>query len=189
MNELIFLVEEVSIVPVIEAIVRGIVPEDIAVRIIPHQGKSDLQKSIPRKLRGWLNPKAHFVIVHDQDSHDCKKLKKLLQKLCPKDKLSRIIVRIVCTELESWFFGDLEAVKRAYPKKRIRNVLVQQSFRNTDKIRNAADELMKIVPEYQKVSGARVISQHLDIARNVSSSFQFFVSGIEKLVANMQSEP
>lgn len=182
MNEIVFLVEELSIVPVIEVIVSEIVPDDIVTRIIPHQGKSDLQKSIPRKLRGWANPNAQFVILHDQDSNNCRSLKSELKNLCPEDKRQSVLIRIVCVELESWFFGDLEAVRIAFPKRKIRNVLAQSGFRETDKIRNASSELLKFVPEYQKVSGARLISENLVIKRNVSVSFQMFVQGLRRVI-------
>ena len=34
---------------------------------VPHEGKQDLEKSIPRKLRAWREPSAHFIVVRDND--------------------------------------------------------------------------------------------------------------------------
>ena len=33
---------------------------------VPHEGKQDLAKSIPRKLRSWNEPGVKFAIVRDQ---------------------------------------------------------------------------------------------------------------------------
>ena len=38
---------------------------------VPHDGKDDLERSIPRKLRGWREPGVRFVIVRDNDRGDC----------------------------------------------------------------------------------------------------------------------
>lgn len=34
---------------------------------LAHEGKSDLERSIPRKLRAWREPGVHFVILRDND--------------------------------------------------------------------------------------------------------------------------
>ena len=71
----VFLVEEPSMKWVLEALLPKILREDVRYFIIPHEGKGDLIKSIPTKLKGWNLPDTKFVIVHDQDDQDCKKLK------------------------------------------------------------------------------------------------------------------
>ena len=49
MNELVFLLEERSMQEVLQVIVPPLVPSHITCRFIPHEGKKDLEKSIPRK--------------------------------------------------------------------------------------------------------------------------------------------
>ena len=47
--------------------------------VLAFQGKSDLEKSFPKKMRRWNYGNPHFVILRDNDGGDCFVLK---QKLC-----------------------------------------------------------------------------------------------------------
>jgi len=49
---LVFLPEERSMKTFLEALLPRLFP-DLAFFCIAHEGKSDLEKSIPRKLKGW----------------------------------------------------------------------------------------------------------------------------------------
>lgn len=81
--DLIFLLEEPSTKTVLETLLPQLIPEDIIYICIPHQGKQDLAKSIPTTINAFrFSPSTKFVIVHDQDSHDCKQLKAELSQLC-----------------------------------------------------------------------------------------------------------
>jgi Domain of unknown function (DUF4276) len=186
-KELVFLVEEPSMRPVIDVIANLIIPKEIQFRVITHQGKSDLQKSIPRKMRAWTNPETWFIILHDKDSTNCRNLKSKLLDLCPPGKRDRTLIRIVCTELESWFLGDLEAVGKAFPKSKALRLKAKSNFRDPDSITNAYEELSKLVPGYQKVGGAREISPHLSTEKNTSVSFRFFLSGVNRILSEMLS--
>ena len=111
--DIIFLLEERSMQGMLEVLLPKIIPEEIIFKCIPHEGKSDLEKSIPRKLKAWNTKKTKFVILRDQDSGDCYKTKQGILALCKKANKSDVLVRIVCHEMESWFLGDLNAVERA----------------------------------------------------------------------------
>ncbi|MDR1306402.1 MAG: DUF4276 family protein, partial [Treponema sp.] len=112
MTKIVFLLEEPSAKEVLLVLLPQIIPlEKVAFQCLPHEGKSALQKSIPRKIRAWNEPDVHFVILHDQDSADCVALKKELCKLAENDNHPDTLVRIACSELESWFLGDLSAVE------------------------------------------------------------------------------
>lgn len=78
---IIFLLEERSMKEVLDIILPKILPADVCFKTIPHSGKSDLQESIPRKLKAWRQPDVKFVIVQDQDSGDCVKIKEFLKGL------------------------------------------------------------------------------------------------------------
>lgn len=80
--KILFLLEERSMKTLLDIILPQIIPSSIEFQTIPHSGKSDLQASIPRKLRAWNEPNVKFVIVRDQDSSDCVKLKSNLANLC-----------------------------------------------------------------------------------------------------------
>ena len=83
---------------------------------VPHEGKSDLDKSIPRKLKAWLEPGVRFVVVRDNDNADCSDIKAKLVRQCQQAGRPDTLVRLVCQELESWYIGDLAALAEAYPE-------------------------------------------------------------------------
>lgn len=183
--DLIFLLEEPSIKNVLEQLLPQIVPPEISYICIPHQGKQDLANSIPRKIKAFqYNPNLKFVIVHDQDSHDCIKLKSQLLEICRKAGRKDVLIRIICHELESWFLGDLAAVEKAY-NLRAQSLSRQQDkikFRNPDQLNSAKQELTRLVGEYYAGIHSKQIAPHLSLTRNKSRSFQIFLSGIQTLV-------
>ena len=80
--KLVFLLEEQSMKYFLDGLLPRILPEEIQFVTIPHEGKSDLQKSLTAKLQGWNGPDVRFVVVQDQDSNDCRELKEKLLELC-----------------------------------------------------------------------------------------------------------
>lgn len=181
MTHLVFLVEERSVGPVIDAVLPTIVAPGVTFQVVTHQGKQDLEKSIPRKLRAWRTPGTSFVVVRDKDSADCVALKARLSILCREAGRPDTLVRIVCTELESWFLGDLAALEGAFRRTGLAARAGEKKFRDPDALANAAEELRKIVPEYQKLSGARAVAPHLRVEANRSRSFRVFVDGVRRV--------
>lgn len=99
--KLVFLLEEPSMKYLLDELLPRILPPEISFQTIPHQGKRDLEKSIPQKLRGWNEPgDIRFVILHDQDTKDCVALKRELLELC-KATTKPVLIRIACQEMES----------------------------------------------------------------------------------------
>lgn len=179
---LVFLLEEASMKEVLDIILPKILPETVLFRTIPHSGKSDLEASIPHKLKAWRHPDTKFVIVRDQDSADCLQVKQELKKLA--EPYGRpVLIRIACKELEAWYFGDLKAVSKAY-NKNVTGLSQKKQYRNPDDIGNPKEELQKLFPKHQQLSGARKIAVHMDIENNTSVSFNTFVSGVRKFVAS-----
>jgi predicted PP-loop superfamily ATPase len=133
----------------------------------------------------YTNPDTKFVIVHDQDSHDCKKLKSELLGICQSAGKSKVMIRIICHELESWFLGDLIAVEKAYglnPKSLSRKQN-QIKFRDPDRLNSAKEELRKLVSEYYPGTHSRAIAPYLSLTNNKSRSFLTFIDGINKLLS------
>ena len=187
MKKIVFLLEEPSAKELLTTLLLKIVPPDeLSFLCISHEGKSNLKKSIPIKLRAWKEPNVQFVILHDKDTSDCHMLKKSLISLAKNGNRPDTLIRIVCTELESWFLGDLDAVERAFSvdlsKRKNRPI-----YQNPDAISNAKEELKRLVPQYQPISGSRRISEYMDIVKNKSKSFQVFVSGIRQLCAKQNA--
>lgn len=177
---LVFMVEERSMKELLLAVLPKFLPEGFdKPLIIAHNGKSDLHKSIPRKLQAWPNKDDKFIIVQDKDSNDCLRLKAELLSLCQNSR-NDCLIRIACTELESWYLGDLEAVSRAYGKDYTK-LAAKRKYREPDKLGNAKEELRKLILDYQQVDGAKKISAYMDIDNNTSSSFNVFIDGVKKI--------
>jgi hypothetical protein len=178
--KIVFLLEEPSMKDALDGILPRLIP-GVNFQCIPHQGKQDLEKSIPRKLRGWREPDVHFVIVRDQDSSDCVVLKNHLHELCQKAGRPEALVRIACHELEAWFLGDLVAVETALGLSGLAKQQLNKRFCNPDNILNPAQELKKLVPRYQKGIGARRIGPHLNLINPGSHSLMVFLQGVKQI--------
>ena len=150
--------------------------------IVPHSGKSDLERSIPRKLRQRRTPGDRFLILRDNHGADCAMSKEKLRSLCEAAGRSDTIVRIVCQELESWHLGDLHAVGEAFGISGLSELATKAIYRDPDRLVNAQEELKKLVPPYQKVSGSRAIGRFLDPDRNRSHSFRIFWTSITSVM-------
>ena len=154
---------------------------------VPHSGKSDLEASVPRKLRAWNVPKDRFVIMRDNDGGDCRAHKARLLTLAAS-KADQVLVRIVCQELEGWFLGDLEAVAQAYPLAARNLKATHRKYLDPDRMTNASDELRQLTEVHGKVGLAKAISTHMSIDANLSRSFQVFIAGLQRVAAAQATE-
>lgn len=177
--KLVFMLEERSMKELLDGILPAILPDGVSFQTIPHEGKSDLEKSLPIKLRAWNEPNVAFVVVHDQDSNNCIALKRHLTELCSGFG-RRVLIRIPCHELESWYWGDLKAVSEAYGKD-LTGLGQKKSYREPDRIENPKRELKRFIPEMGQIDGARRIAKHMSISANTSYSFRVFIDGILRL--------
>lgn len=149
----------------------------------PHNGKSDLKHSIPKKVKvfsRYYEP-TKLVILHDQDSNDCKTLKRDLMRLCKENGDCPVLIRIPCRELEAWYLGDMEAIEQAYPRFKAKQFRNKEKFRNPD-LCQASSELKKIIPTFQKGIAAKAIPKFMRIDENTSPSFKQFVNGLKNFL-------
>ena len=183
MTKLVFLVEEPSMAHLLNELLPRLFPS-LLFQCVPHEGKSDLEKSIPRKLRAWREPSVRFMVMRDQNSGDCRKVKAKLSERCKQGGRTDSLVRVVCRELEAWYIGDAGALTQAFPDvaKQIQGELRKKRFRNPDDVVRPAEALSALIPEFQKRSGARSLGQHLS-RQNRSRSYQVFLAGIERLLS------
>lgn len=181
--KLVFLLEEPSMKYLLDELLPRILPAEVTFQTIPHSGKRDLEKSIPKKLRGWNEPgDVRFIILHNQDTKDCKELKQSLLKLC--EGTGRIVlVRIACQEMESWYFGDVNALATAYGKPNLKEISAKSKYRIPDNIPNPKEELYRLLPEHQQIAGAKRVAPYMDIESNCSVSFQFFIKGLYHIIS------
>ena len=105
MKRLVFLLEEYSMSVLLTGLLPRLFP-DLVFQCLPHEGKQDLDRSIPRKLRAWREPGVRFVVVRDNDGADCADLKAELVAQCAAGGRDDTLVRLACQELEAWYLGD-----------------------------------------------------------------------------------
>jgi len=184
---LVFMLEELSMKVFLEGLLPRILPEGVSFTLIPHQGKSDLEKSLPRKLRGWKAPDSYFVVVRDQDSGDCYKIKSRLRQICVEAGRPEVLIRIACRELEAWFIGDLAAVGRAFCAGGLADQQKKRKYRTPDTLGSPSRELETLVKGYGKVKGARKLGPLIDMENKRSTSFAAFISGVQGLAAHVVS--
>ncbi|MDW8337345.1 MAG: DUF4276 family protein [Tepidimonas sp.] len=149
--------------------------------LVPHEGKSDLDKSIPRKVKAWREPGVRFVIVRDNDGADCTALKGRLLSLC-QGASCQVLVRLICQELESWYLAQENALADAYPSKVKAIKQLVRRYAEPDMCAKPSRELARVIPEFQKQDAARRLGRLLAIDDSRSASFRVFVSGVQRLM-------
>lgn len=182
MTQLVFFLEEPSAREMLKGLVPSILPDQADIKYVVFEGKQDLEKRLPRRLKAWLRTDVKFVVMRDQDSGNCIEIKQNLLKKCFDSGKEDALVRIACRELESFYLGDLKAVSKAIGPKKLAAQQQKAKYRDPDSLGNPAEELKKLAPEYQKVSGSRSIGLLIGKNNNKSKSFNALVSGLKNLI-------
>lgn len=184
-----FLLEE----PSMEAALLELIPKirpDADFDLHPFRGKGDLLAKLPARLRGYVHwgvDDLHVVVVVDRDDDDCHELKRKLVAIgadagCPA------LFRIAVEELESWFLGDVPALRGAFP--RVPAALARRSaFRDPDAVRGGTWEALERVLQragyyatgMPKVEVATRVAEQMDPEANRSASFRAFRDGVRAL--------
>ncbi len=203
---LAFLVEEESAEAALKEIVPKILGVTVTFHVHVHQGKRNLLKKLPDRLRAyarWLPADWRIVVLIDQDRQDCHELKTQMETAAERSGLItksqarapgsfQMLNRIAVEELEAWFFGDVEALRRAYP--RVPQTLAMRAgFRDPDAINGgtweALERVLRRVGYHQgglaKIAAAREISRHMIPEENRSRSFQVFRQGVLQVGGNI----
>lgn len=171
---------------------------------LPHElfSRSDPQKRIlldrlPALLRGYgksLKIDSAVIVVVDNDTKNCRDFKKELQSILAScNPAPNTAFCIAIEEMEAWLLGDRQAVRTAYPgmKVRVLDQYVQDSICGTWEIladavcREKASGLKKLgYPEIgiRKSEWAEKIAPHIELERNNSQSFQYFVRKVRQIV-------
>jgi hypothetical protein len=184
MRELVFLLEEPSAKAMLESLLPRFLHPAIVVRLIPFRGKQDLQKQLVRKIRGYINPDARFIVIQDQDNFpDCRVLKAQLLELCRQTgRAPDCLVRIACKELEAYYLADLLAVEQALDVSGLAAKQGTEKFRTPDRLGSPSRELKALTRDrYEKVAGSRKLGLHLDLGNERSASFKNLIRGIRRL--------
>jgi len=200
--QLEFLVEEPSMEAALGNLLPLVLSHDHPYQIHTFQGKQDLLKKLPSRLRAygaWLPQDSIIIVLVDRDREDCGDLKERLERTAATEGLVtrssssdgryRVLNRIVIEELEAWFFGDPDALRAAYPGVPA-NIERRSAYRDPDAIHGGtAEALCRVLRRagyyasaYPKLEIARRVSQHMDPNRSRSRSFQVFWTALEDLV-------
>jgi hypothetical protein len=200
---LIVFVEEESAEAALRVLLPRLVPARCQHRIINLQNKSRLLQNIESRLLGYADrceeEDLRFVVLVDRDNDDCVRLKRQLDEFAQRAGLAtrahqdggvvppfRVLNRVVIEELESWFLGDSDALRSAYP--RLPNLDPRKRPFNNPDNGGRWEELEKLLAKhgypkpYKKIDGARRIAAHMDPARNRSASFCAFRDGLADLL-------
>lgn len=185
LKHLEILVEEPSMDNVLQIILPQILPRGYELGINcfvrPHQGKSDLKKSIPKKVnafRSFPQP-VQLIVIQDQDSNDCKILKQDLVNLILTNNPSQpYLVRIACKELENWYLGDIPAIEAIYPTFKTNTRQNKSKYRNPDNT-FGANELEKNINNFAKGFASKNIPLHMNLDANRSPSFNQLITGMQ----------
>ena len=127
------------------------------------------------------------VTIFDNDKANCTEMKKDLVESAKMLSYSpNVAFCIAIEEIEAWLLGDFDAIKAAYPK--AKDSLYQQY--KQDSICDTWEHLGRIIDEKQmrqlgksdhywagelKCTWCREIGAHMNIDRNRSPSFKYFV--------------
>ena len=183
MKRIVFLLEEKSMEVFLESLLNRWFPTMNFI-CISHDGKNDLWKSIPIKLRSWKEPGVRFVVVQDNDGGDCIELKQKLLDRCRKSGREDSIVRIACQELEAWYLGDVDALVDAYGS--LRSKLSAATRRAPDDVPSPSREVQRLLPNFTKVGGARRMGVRVDPTSNRSASFRVLFRTLEQLSCSLE---
>lgn len=188
-GRIVFLLEEPSMKDLLEGLLPRLMPGWVAGEhflCVKHEGKSDLDRSIPRKLSAWQFPGDRFIVVRDNDGADCAAVLARLKGLCAAAGRPDTLVRLACQELEAWYLGDLSAVASAFDQTKADTPATRKRFAEPDSWQKPSVEMLRLVPSFQKRSGARAMAQHLrEPEFNRSPSFGKFVDGVRRVAEEM----
>ncbi|MBF0611301.1 MAG: DUF4276 family protein [Magnetococcales bacterium] len=176
--QLVFFLEELSAKELLKELLPRLVPNHVTLQFVVFEGKQDLEKQLPRKLRQWHLPDCRFVVLRDRDAGNCYAIKGKLRALCDDAGREDVLIRIACRELESWYLGDLASVAKALDAESVAAQQGNRKYREPDALDNPYQELCRLAPTYQKVAGSRELGKVMDWKNNHSHSFNVFINGV-----------
>lgn len=193
-----FLVEELSMEAALKSLLPRILGLSMSFRIHVFEGKPDLLRKLPDRLRGYsrfLPNEWRIVVLVDRDGESCERLKERLEQAALNAGLPtktaagadrcRVLNRIAVEELEAWFLGDAAALRAAFPKLP-RAFETKKPYREPDAVRGGTFERLERLLQSKgyylegvpKIELAGLVARHMEPERNRSPSFGTFRDGL-----------
>ena len=151
-----FLLEEPSAEAALKVILPKILSSNVSFELHVFKGKQDLLKKLPIQLQvysKWIPDDWRIMILIDEDRKNCYQLKERLEMTAreaglvtkssaPPNGNFQVVNRLAIEELEAWFFGDVKALRAAYP--RVPESLQDQArYRDPDAIQGGTYEVLE----------------------------------------------
>lgn len=201
------LVEDESTRVVVEELLARLSPDppDATWRVLPLGGRDEMWG----KLWGVLHALASaqyadmVLVLLDQDRSDCLKMKQEARRIADRAGMFRadgsptvtaFVIRIIQTELESWFLGDPVAVRSAYPRLPERAKIVNRPIESVDDAWETLHRHFQRSGYYPgimpKVEVAEAIAPHLSLVpgTNRSHSFNVFLRSLNDFINDARTE-
>lgn len=175
-------------------------------QIHPHQGKGQLPKNVlakpdvrrrglldqlPAKLRAFGKAwegvdHAWVLVVVDADDTPWKQIVRDLEAMLEALPVPfpRVLFRVAVEETESWFIADVEALKSAYPRVKLREIVKIEPDAIVGAAERLADALgvsAKHLTGQLKIEWAEKIVPHLDFDNPKSPSLKNLIAGIKEM--------
>ena len=202
-----FLLEEQSAEATLKTILPKILPGNVSFHLHVFEGKHDLLRKLSLRLKGyrpWIPADWRIIVLIDEDRQNCRELKARLERAAreagfvtkssaPPNGNFQVVNQLAIEELEAWFFGDIEALRKAYP--RISKTFQHRAkYRDPDAIIGGTHEALSrlLKPYYPKwlpkTAVAQNIALHMEPNRNNSRSFQVFIDGLKACIGEERNE-
>lgn len=165
-----------------EELLPRMLPPDVSVKLVAHEGKTDLERSIPRKLRAWRTPATRFVVIRDQDAGDCREIKQRLVAMCAEAGRPDTLVRIACRELEAYYLGAPGQLAAASGDDGWVDRARRAQFRDPDAVVRPSAVVLRSAPTHGKVSLGRAMGRTIPLDGTASGSFRALVEGVRRIV-------
>lgn len=201
-EQLEIMVEEPSMEMFLRELLPRLIGDKASFNIYPSQGKDDLLRNLPARLKGyagWLPKNCRVVVIVDRDDSNCHELKEVMEQAAADAGLLtrkggevstwQVVNRIAIEELEAWYFGDWDAVREIYP--RVPKTIAEKApYRDPDDVSGGTWETFERVLQragyfesgLSKMEVARSLGKRVVPERNRSRSFGAFRDAVLEAV-------
>jgi len=200
----------------LDQLLLRLLPDDVEWEVFDFRSKGQLLKQLPNRLKGYAEmihqagyEDLRIVVLVDRDEQDCKRLKAQLEQdahaaglrtltaarpapNAPPNQPFYVLNRVVCEELEAWYFGDPAACQAAYHRLKLGH-FTPTHLQRPDTVKGGTWEAFgrtlhkaghlpspKPPSNSWKYGAAELIGPQLDLSPSVnqSPSFQAFLAGV-----------